>query len=445
MRLAVVGTGYVGLVTGACFAEMGNHVVCVDKDQAKLKQLRQGHVAIHEPDLEEMVHRQLASERLSFTDDLAGAIADCAIVFIAVGTPPTDDGSADLSAVVSVAAQVGQLLNDYKLVVCKSTVPVGTADIVSHTILTAIKDRQADIDFDVVSNPEFLKEGDAVHDFMRPDRIIIGTESDRAEQIMRELYRPFARHHDKVQVMSRRDAEMTKYAANAMLATKISFINEIANICERVGADVEMVRQGIGADERIGYSFIYPGCGYGGSCFPKDVQALIHTAESHGFDPALLKSVEARNQAQKQVLFEKINRHFNGALSDKTIAVWGLAFKPGTDDMRQAPSIDLIHALVNAGATVRAFDPIAMDAAKLVFPEAWVKQGKLSFIEDQYEVLRGADAMALVTEWKQFRQPDFDRMGKLMKALVIFDGRNQYDSLKHGLSTATMISIGRTS
>ena len=442
MRLAVVGTGYVGLVTGACFAEMGNHVVCVDKDQAKLKQLQQGHVSIYEPDLDEMVQRHLASQRLSFTDDLSRALEECQVVFIAVGTPPTEDGSADLSAVVSVSAQIGQLINEYKLVVCKSTVPVGTADIVANTILTAIEDRGVNIDFDVVSNPEFLKEGDAVHDFMRPDRIIVGTESERAEQLMRELYRPFARHHDKIQVMSRRDAEMTKYAANAMLATKISFINEIANICERVGADVEKVRQGIGADERIGYSFIYPGCGYGGSCFPKDVQALIYTGKSHGFEPILLESVQARNQAQKQVLFEKIHHYFNGELADKTIAIWGLAFKPGTDDMREAPSIDLINALVNAGAKVRAFDPVAMETAQQVFPQEWMKQGKLTFIEDQYEVLRDADAMALVTEWKIFRQPDFERMADLMKMLVIFDGRNQYQVGIFGESKLKYFSIG---
>lgn len=444
MRIAVIGTGYVGLVTGACFTEMGNHVVCVDIDEAKLDRLRAGDIPIYEPGLENIVASGVESGLLSFSSDMAAAIATAEYIFIAVGTPPGEDGSADLKYVLTVARDIGQHLQQYAVVIDKSTVPVGTADQVSQVIAEQLEARSAAIDFDVVSNPEFLKEGAAVADFMSPDRVIVGTDSERARERMSALYGPYLRSSDRLMFLGVRDAEMTKYAANAMLATKISFMNEIANLCERLGVDVESVRKGIGSDSRIGYSFIYPGCGYGGSCFPKDVKALVHSAQQVDFEPTLLTAVEQRNSQQKQKLFENINRYFDGQLKGRRIGVWGLAFKPGTDDMREAPSIVLINALVEAGAEVLAFDPVAKATAEKEFPAEWLEDGRLKMIDFQYDVLREADALVLVTEWKRFRQPDFEAVKELMKAPLIFDGRNQYDP--HFLSECGFkyIGIGRS-
>lgn len=427
MRIAVIGTGYVGLVTGACFTEMGNHVVCVDIDEAKLNRLRGGDIPIYEPGLEDIVKSGVEAGLLDFSSNLAEAIQEAEYIFIAVGTPPGEDGSADLKYVLGVAREIGQALEHYSVIIDKSTVPVGTADKVCAEIQQQLEQRGVEIDFDVVSNPEFLKEGAAVEDFMRPDRIIVGTESERARHKMEELYGPYLRASDRLMFMGVRDAEMTKYAANAMLATKISFMNEIANLCDRIGVDVEHVRKGIGSDSRIGYSFIYPGCGYGGSCFPKDVKALVHTARESEFEPSLLIAVEERNRQQKQSLAEKIQRYFDGDLKGRQFGVWGLAFKPGTDDMREAPSVVLIKALIEAGASVLAFDPVARETAQLEFPGEWLQDGRLQMIDYQYDVLKGSDALILVTEWKRFRQPDFEAMKELMNAPVVFDGRNQYE------------------
>lgn len=425
MKLTIIGTGYVGLVTGACFSEMGSRVTCVDIDRTKIENLKKGILPIYEPGLESMVLENYKEGTLDFTTSLASAAKDCSVFFIAVGTPPGEDGSADLQYVLAVARQIGQVITDYAVIVDKSTVPVGTADKVRQALQEELDKRGADIPFDVVSNPEFLKEGAAVNDFMKPDRIIVGVESERAAKVMQRLYAPFSRNRDKMLLMKVRDAEMTKYAANAMLATKISFMNEIANLCETLGVDVENVRKGIGSDARIGYSFIYPGCGYGGSCFPKDVKALVRTARDIGFDPLVLDAVEARNQHQKQVLGRKVIQRFGADLSGKVFAVWGLAFKPGTDDMREASSLVLMETLIRAGATIQAYDPVAMAEAKEQMPEAW--QDRVTMAEDQYQALSGADACILVTEWKAFRQPDFKRMKTLLKTPVIFDGRNQYD------------------
>ncbi len=427
MRIAVVGTGYVGLVTGACFTEMGNHVVCIDIDESKLAKLKAGEIPIYEPGLDKVVSAGIEGGLLTFSADIAEAIADVEYIFIAVGTPPGEDGSADLQYVLAVADSIGQHLQQYAVIVDKSTVPVGTADQVKAAVSAQLAKRGADIPFDVVSNPEFLKEGAAIDDFMRPDRVVVGTDSEIARQKMAALYSPYLRSSDRLMFMGVRDAEMTKYAANAMLATKISFMNEIANLCDRLGVDVEHVRKGIGSDSRIGYSFIYPGCGYGGSCFPKDVKALVYAAEQVEFQADMLQAVEARNASQKQQLFNKINRYFNGDLQGKQIGVWGLAFKPGTDDMREAPSIVLIKSLIEAGATVQAFDPIASETAALEFPAEWLEDGRLQILPYQYDVLKQADALALVTEWKRFRQPDFEAMKELMNQAVIFDGRNQYE------------------
>ena len=427
MKLTVIGTGYVGLVTGACFAEMGSVVTCVDVDQGKIDRLKQGILPIYEPGLDAIVINNSKAGRLHFTTSLAEAMRDSNVYFIAVGTPPRDDGSADLQYVLAVAREIGQHLNDYAVVIDKSTVPVGTGDQVRSALQSELDRRGVRIPFDVVSNPEFLKEGAAVEDFMRPDRIIVGTDSERARSVMHELYAPFTRNHERTVNMGVREAEMTKYAANAMLATKISFMNEIAGLCERVGVDVESVRLGIGSDSRIGYSFIYPGCGYGGSCFPKDVKALIHTAETNDFTPKLLLAVEERNEAQKHVMFEKISRRFGATLSGLSFGLWGLAFKPGTDDIREAPSIVLLHELIGAGARVIAHDPVAMPAARTELPAAWFDSGQLRFVDDQYDALKDVDALALVTEWKSFRHPDLGRMRTLMKSPVVFDGRNQYD------------------
>ena len=430
MNVTIFGAGYVGLVTGACFAEMGNSVTCVDIDAPKIEALRQGQVSIHEPGLPTLVATNLREDRLRFTTEYDEAVANSDVYFIAVGTPPNEDGSADLRHVLAVARELGRVVTRRCTVVGKSTVPVGTADRVRAAIRTELDRRGVDLQVDVVSNPEFLKEGDAVNDFMRPDRVIIGTDSEEAVELMRKLYAPFTRNHECMLVMGARDAEMTKYAANAMLATRISFMNEIAGLCERVGVDVENVRKGIGSDARIGYSFIYPGCGYGGSCFPKDVKALEYIARRNDFEPLVLAAVEARNVRQKQRLFEKIVSRFGVDLAGATIAVWGLAFKPGTDDMREAPSRVLLGQLIAAGASIKAYDPVAMGVARQYLPSEWFERGHLVLAEHQYGALDGADALALVTEWKPFRYPDYAVMKKSMKQPVIFDGRNQYDPVE---------------
>jgi UDPglucose 6-dehydrogenase len=432
MNITVIGTGYVGLVTGACFAEMGNNVHCVDIDSLKIDRLKQGIIPIYEPGLDEIVVRNHQEGRLLFTVSLADAMKESSVLFIAVGTPPGEDGSADLKYVLAVAKEIGANLTKPTIIVDKSTVPVGTADKVSQAIQHELNERNVNINFEVTSNPEFLKEGAAVDDFMHPDRIIIGAETALAKEIMSELYAPFVRNNPRVIFMSVRAAEMTKYAANAMLATKISFMNEIANLCEKLNVDVESVRLGIGADKRIGYHFIYAGCGYGGSCFPKDVKALINMAHQNDFEPKVLQAVEDRNEAQKHRLFEKITDHFGPELKGRTFAIWGLSFKPGTDDMREAPSISLIEKLTKAGAKVKAFDPVAIKAARAEFPHNYEADGVLEFSEAQYEAAIDADALVLVTEWKPFRRPDFKALKKLLKTPVIFDGRNQYspDQLK---------------
>ncbi len=430
MNLTIIGTGYVGLVTGACFSEMGSNVTCVDVDEAKIEGLKNGILPIYEPGLENLVIQNFKDGGLHFSTSLAAVAGQSTIFFIAVGTPPGEDGSADLRYVLQVARQIGRNINEYSVIVDKSTVPVGTADKVKAAIQEELDKRGMDVEFDVVSNPEFLKEGAAVNDFLKPDRIIVGVESERAANIMRRLYAPFSRNRDKLIIMNVRDAEMTKYAANSMLATKISFMNEIAVICERLGVDVENVRKGIGSDNRIGYSFIYPGCGYGGSCFPKDVKALIRTSRQSGIEPELLSAVEKRNAAQKQVLAAKVKARFGKDLSTHTFCVWGLSFKPGTDDMREASSRVLIEELLAAGARVNAFDPVAMNQAKKEFPTDWFADGRLQFSNNQYTPVENADALILVTEWKTFRQPDFRQMAEKMHRRVVFDGRNQYDPLE---------------
>ncbi|KQX99201.1 UDP-glucose 6-dehydrogenase [Rhodanobacter sp. Root480] len=423
MKVTIFGTGYVGLVTGACLAEMGNQVICVDIDASKIERLQRGEVPIYEPGLEPIVRSNGAEGRLGFTTDAVSAVAHGEVIFIAVGTPPDEDGSADLQYVLSVARTIGAHLDRYAVVVNKSTVPVGTADRVRATISQVLESRGVEVPFDVVSNPEFLKEGAAVEDCLKPDRIIVGASSERAVTVLRSLYAPFNRSHDRMVVMDERSAELTKYAANAMLATKISFMNEIANIAERVGADVELVRQGIGSDPRIGHHFIYPGAGYGGSCFPKDVQALERTSRSYGYNARLLAAVEAVNHDQKAKLFELISRHFDGQLAGKTIALWGLAFKPNTDDMREAPSRRLMEALWQVGAKVRAFDPEARAETARQYGE----RDDLVLCEHAYDALQGADVLAIVTEWKAFRSPDFSRIRGLLKTPAIFDGRNLYE------------------
>ncbi len=443
MRVAIFGTGYVGLVTGTCLAEVGHDVVCVDIDQAKVDGLNRGVIPIYEPGLEPMVKANHAASRLAFTTDAASAIAHGQVVFIAVGTPPDEDGSADLQYVLAVARTIGRHLQVPTVVVNKSTVPVGTADKVRAAIAEELAARGVEIAFDVVSNPEFLKEGDAVADCMRPDRIIIGAVSDAPVAVMRRLYAPFNRNHDRVVEMDVRSAELTKYAANAMLATKISFMNEIANIAERVGADIEHVRQGIGSDPRIGWHFIYPGAGYGGSCFPKDVQALARTAAQHGHAPLLLQAVEAVNEAQKGHLFELVQRHYDRGEDEgvrgKTFAVWGLAFKPNTDDMREASSRRLLAQLWEAGAQVRAYDPEAMHEARRVFGE----RDDLVLCDSAFEALEGADALIVVTEWKQFRSPDFTRIRQALGDAVVFDGRNLYDPREIEAAGLAYYGIGR--
>lgn len=427
MRVAVVGTGYVGLVTGTCFAEMGNTVWCVDVDEKKIGNLKNGIIPIYEPGLSEMVQRNFEGGSLNFTTDIAEALETSEIAFIAVGTPMGEDGSADLQYVLAVAKSIGANMKHHMYVIDKSTVPVGTADKVKATIQEELDARESDLTFDVISNPEFLKEGSAVADCMKPDRVVIGVDSDRAESAMRELYKPYFMNNDNLIFMDIASAEMTKYAANSMLATKISFMNEISNICERVGADVNKVRRGIGSDRRIGFSFIYPGCGYGGSCFPKDVQALIKTAGQFGYESKLLQSVEDVNHAQKLVIVDKVKNRFGDDLNGKVFAVWGLAFKPDTDDMRESSAITIINALTDAGAKVKAYDPKAAREAR----ECYLKGNEnVSYVKSKYEALHEADALILITEWKEFRAPDFYEIARLLKTPVIFDGRNQYDSTR---------------
>lgn len=429
MKIAIVGTGYVGLVSGTCFAEMGVDVTCVDVDADKIEQLKKGKVPIYEPGLDDMVLRNLHANRLHFTTNLSEVLDEVQVVFSAVGTPPDEDGSADLRYVLDVAKTVGQHMNDYVLLVTKSTVPVGTAALVRECIQRELDIRGVTIDFDVASNPEFLKEGDAISDFMSPDRVVVGVESERAKELMTRLYRPFLLNNFRVIFMDIPSAEMTKYAANAMLATRISFMNDIANLCELLGADVGMVRKGIGTDARIGSKFLYPGCGYGGSCFPKDVKALIQTAKKQGYELKVLNAVEEVNQHQKLVLFNKLMKYFSQDISGKTIAVWGLSFKPNTDDVREAPSLVLIENLLKAGAKVRAFDPVSMPEAEKAIHRlmADLPLDNICFAKDIYDAVLDADALMLVTEWKEFRLPSWGVIKKSMKRALVLDGRNIYD------------------
>jgi UDPglucose 6-dehydrogenase len=421
MKVAIVGSGYVGLVTGTCFAEVGIEVTCVDIDQKKIENLKNGIIPIFEPGLDEMVLRNMKKGRLQFTTDISEALENCEVLFTAVGTPPDKDGSADLQYVLSVARDCGKNMKDYLLIVTKSTVPVGTAQKVRNALQEELDKRGVDIEFDVASNPEFLKEGAAITDFLKPDRIVVGLDSPRAEELMKSLYKPFTLNGHPIIFMDITSAEMTKYAANAMLATKISFMNDIANLCEIVGADINSVRKGIGSDSRIGNKFIYPGIGYGGSCFPKDVKALIHTAEDFSYELRVLKAVEAVNQDQKSVLFNKVMAYFNGDIKDKTIAMWGLSFKPQTDDMREAPSLVIAKKLLEAGAKVKAYDPVAMTEAKLTLKDT------ITYSEDQYEALIDADCLLLITEWPEFKFPNFNIIRKLMNKPIVFDGRNIYE------------------
>jgi UDPglucose 6-dehydrogenase len=439
MRISVFGTGYVGLVQGAVLAEVGHDVLCVDVDAAKVEGLKQGRIPIYEPGLEDLVKKTHAEGRLNFTTDAAAGVAHGRVQFIAVGTPPDEDGSADLKYVLAVAGTIAQHMTEPKVVVTKSTVPVGTADKVRMRLAEGLKARGSVFGFDVVSNPEFLKEGAAVADCMRPDRIVIGTDSEEAEETLREVYAPFNRNHDKIILMDVRSAELTKYAANCMLATKISFMNEIAGLAERLGADVEAVRQGIGSDPRIGYHFIYPGAGYGGSCFPKDVKALIHTARGEGFEPTILQAVEDRNDAQKTVIFEKIRRHYGGDLAGRTFAVWGLSFKPNTDDMREAAARVLLEALWAAGARVQAYDPEAMEETQRIYGD----RPDLTLCGTKEAALRGADALVVMTEWQVFRAPDFDLIREKLREPVVFDGRNLYEPARMARKGFAYYAIGR--
>ena len=422
MNIAIVGTGYVGLVSGTCFAEMGANVTCVDVDKQKVEDLQQGRVPIYEPGLDEMVLRNFREERLKFTTDLSSCLDDVEIVFSAVGTPPDEDGSADLKYVLEVARTIGAHMNKYVLVVTKSTVPVGTANNVKAVIQDELDKRKVNIDFDVASNPEFLKEGTAIKDFMSPDRVVVGVESERAKDLMSKLYRPFLLNNFRVIFTDIPSAEMIKYAANSMLATRISFMNDIANLCELVGADVNMVRKGIGSDSRIGNKFLYPGCGYGGSCFPKDVKALIKTAEKKGYSMRVLKAVEEVNECQKSILFEKLQRYFNNDLKGRTIAIWGLSFKPETDDMREATSLVMIKHLLDNGCKLKVYDPVAMEECKRRVGDI------LEYAPDMYDAVLDADALILLTEWKQFRIPSWGVIKKAMKQPLVFDGRNIYDA-----------------
>jgi len=430
MKIAIVGTGYVGLVSGTCFAEMGVDVTCVDIDVQKIENLTKGIIPIYEPGLEDMVLRNVKAERLHFSTQLADILDNVQVVFSAVGTPPDADGSADLKYVLEVARTVGQYMNQYLMLVTKSTVPVGTAKLVRQTIQDELDKRGVTIEFDVASNPEFLKEGDAINDFMSPDRVVVGVESERAKELITKLYRPFLLNNFRVIFMDIPSAEMTKYAANAMLATRISFMNDVANLCELVGADVNMVRKGIGSDQRIGGKFLYAGCGYGGSCFPKDVKALIQTADQNGYELRVLKAVEEVNAYQKQVLFHKLQKHLNGDLKGKIVTIWGLSFKPNTNDMRDAPSLILIEKLLEAGCLIRVFDPVAMpEAREIIHSKMKISKDDSSmyFANDIYDAALDADALLLVTEWKEFRMPSWGVVKKTMKGSLILDGRNIYD------------------
>ncbi len=439
MKITVIGTGYVGLVSGTCLADVGNDVLCLDLDANKIRILNEGGIPIYEPGLEAMVRKNVAAGRLRFTTDIEQAVDFGTMQFIAVGTPPDEDGAADLKYVVAAARNIGKHMTGYKVVVDKSTVPVGTADKVRAAITEELQTRGADIPYSIVSNPEFLKEGAAIEDFMKPDRIVVGAEDAQAMELMRQLYAPFQRNHERVIMMDLRSAELTKYAANAMLATRISFMNELANLAETLGADIELVRQGIGADPRIGYHFLYPGCGYGGSCFPKDVQALIRTAAESGQQLHVLQAVEQANELQKHVLTRKIVRHFGNDLSGKTFALWGLAFKPNTDDMREAPSRVLIGELLERGAKVRAYDPVAIAEARHIYGA----DARIEYAQSPMDALTGTDALAIVTEWKEFRSPDFEAIKAKLKNPVIFDGRNLYDPAHPRKAGLEYFAIGR--
>jgi UDPglucose 6-dehydrogenase len=441
MKITIFGSGYVGLVTGACFAEVGNDVLCVDIDQQKIDNLKEGRIPIHEPGLEEIVLDNYRAGRLNFTTDIRQGVEFGLYQMIAVGTPPDEDGSADLRHVLSVAESIGRYMQEYRIVINKSTVPVGTADLVREKIASLLSERNVSVDFDVVSNPEFLKEGDAVNDFMKPERIIVGVDDPRTKELLRFLYSPFNRSHERFIAMDIRSAELTKYAANAMLATKISFMNEIANIAERVGADVEAVRKGIGSDSRIGFSFIYPGVGYGGSCFPKDVQALERTAHKHGYHSRILQAVEAVNHDQKSSMVKKIKGHFSENIEGKVFALWGLAFKPNTDDMREAPSRRVIEELLREGARVRVYDPVAMDEARRIYGEC----DEIVFASSPEDAVSGSNALVVLTEWLVFRSPDFDMIKKELSHPVVFDGRNIYSPEFMEKSGFTYYSIGRRS
>jgi len=437
MKIVVVGTGYVGLVSGACFAETGLNVYCVDIDEKKIEKLKQGIIPIYEPGLEAIVSRNIEKNRLFFSTKISEVIEDAEVIFIAVGTPPGEDGSADLKYVMDAAREIGRNINHYIVVVTKSTVPIGTSNKVKAAIQEEIKKRGVNIDFDIASNPEFLKEGNAVEDFLKPDRIVVGTESERAENIMKKLYKPFLLNGHPIYFMDIPSAEMTKYAANAMLATKISFMNDIANLCDIVGADINNVRKGIGSDPRIGNKFIYAGVGFGGSCFPKDVKALIKTAEDNNMSLEILKAVDAVNTRQKEIIISKIKKHFNNNLKKKVFAIWGLSFKPHTDDMREAPSLTIINKLICEGAKVKAYDPVAMDEAKRYLGD------RIEYSKDQYDALIDADALILVTEWPEFRLPNFNVMERLMRSKVIFDGRNIYEPSEMKELNFYYYSIGR--
>ncbi len=439
VKVTVVGSGYVGLVTGACFAEMGNDVYCVDIDNKKIENLKKGVLPIYEPGLEEIVKRNYSGGRLHFTTDIKEGLDDALFMFIAVGTPPDEDGSADLQHVLSVAREIGRKMEKYVIIVNKSTVPVGTADRVREAVRDELTKRgRTELEFDVVSNPEFLKEGAAIEDFMRPDRIIVGTDNVRTGELIKELYAPFVRNGHPIFIMDVRSAELTKYAANAMLATRISFMNELSRLCEISGADIESIRQGIGSDTRIGMPFLYAGLGYGGSCFPKDVKALIQTSKEFGLEARVLMAVEDINHEQRMRFAEKVKKHFGGDVKGKTFAVWGLSFKPQTDDMREAPAIDIIGELRKAGAKFRAHDPVAMEVAQSIIGDKGVE-----YMKNYYDALEGADALLLLTEWNQFRRPDYDRMKSLLKQPLIFDGRNQYDPAKMKELGFTYYCIGR--
>ncbi|HLN22093.1 MAG TPA: UDP-glucose/GDP-mannose dehydrogenase family protein [Bacteroidales bacterium] len=436
MRIAVVGSGYVGLVTGACFADSGVYVTCVDNNAEKINNLKKGEIPIYEPGLETIVARNMAKQRLDFTTSIADSIKNSEVIFIAVGTPPGEDGSADLKYVLDVAREIGKTIDHHVVVVTKSTVPVGTSEKIRKTLKEELRRRNSDIEFDVASNPEFLKEGAAIDDFLKPERIVIGVDNERAAEIMKRLYMPFVLNNHPILFMDIASAELTKYAANAMLATRISVINEIANLCDILGADISHVRKGIGSDSRIGSKFLYAGTGYGGSCFPKDVKALIKTAHDNGYDLKVIKSVESANEYQKNVIFKKMSDYF-GNLSGKSICIWGLSFKPKTDDIREAPSLNLIEKLLKAGASIRTYDPAAMKEVQKIFGE------KILFAADPYEAAEGSDAIALITEWSEFHLPDFSRLGKIMRNKVIFDGRNIYNSAELKERGFIYFGIGR--